>query len=301
MKIKFETVKDVLSHASSFILHDVEEVTKLQCSAFSDVDNFAISAYKKAFIEIRTGLRKLFRYVNIIHPEDIPFKTFDGNGRIKIGQYLAQNKPTLGDISVAMGTEKGNDAGMYHFTVNPISNMPAFRRGINNFTCDLFVHQKNADGNFTTSGVYSYNPIENEALVYRDNCLLLNDYRLTARDVTSLKTAVCSIVLQGVANLVKVPKDLLHAGYVLFNDDFSSSIKNLFANRVNFVVHCNLHKHDLLWLEIAVQAGYLIARVGKTGELHIIENAADVPMLDISSKAYSYIIATRKNMIFLGK
>lgn len=290
MKDKPESMRDVFVHASSFILHDIGEITRLQGSEFSDVDKFSISAYKKAFVETRTWLRKLFRYVNVLSFDEIFFKNFDKTNKLPLEQYLGQNKKTITDISFEMGNvDFKNIKEMSIVTVNPISNMQAFKRGLINFTSDIFVHDKSLAG-IKTINVYSYNCITNELLTWKEDGMYLNEFRLQTKNLSSLNLASWCVVSYGIANIAKMPKCALQAEYLNINDDFSTAMHYLFTSRAHFVVHCNLEKNDLYWLEILLKAGYVIAEIDKLNNITPLENLENI---DLSK---TFIIGNKANL-----
>ncbi|QED22823.1 hypothetical protein [Candidatus Deianiraea vastatrix] len=287
MKVKIVNVKDLFNHLASFLLHDVEEISKMQNASHINIEKFVMHAYRKVFTEADMHLKTLFHNTQLeLWDEIIPFKTFQKNGLVNILSFIKKDiKPSLSEISRQMGRkdEFYNLDNIFHCFIRSISNVPCFCRGMQDFTIDMAFQSLNTKtGINETHEVNIYKPFTKDLLKLTKDGAYLNNYRLVKKDLQSFKDAFIGIVNQDFNNLKYMPHKISSCTHISFYNDYSSCIVDFFCGKIDYIVW---FKKDKFTHDMITDLGYSIELIDKNGSIMLNnENAENASGFIASSK-----------------
>jgi len=298
MKHKILNIKDAFLHVSTFLLHDLDEIAKLQNSPHVNLDKFIMHAYRKVFTEFENALSLIYpnAKLNLLH-NIVPFKTFQSNGYINIFDFIKKDtKQTIAEIAMEMGKNEFNNIKEIDYCyINPISNIPGFNKGMKNFTIDLIIKKRNFEmSEENLIEMYSYNPITKDffRFLHKDGAYL-NDYRLAKKELISLKDAYFGIVAQNFQNLKYLPRKISYGSHVIFSDDNTGTMIDFLSNKVDFFISFQKPQNNSEICNIYNSLGYVI---------YNIDSNCNIIMNDESKNEdaiIGFIASSRHNMNLL--
>lgn len=256
MSKSINSIKEIFSHASTFLLHDLEEVAKLQNAPFADIDSFVEFLYKKVLSEIKYGFKKLYEYSEISISEKIPFRSYEENGLVSSEKIIrSDNAKSISEISKEMGISEFNNTNeISKIWINPISNIPSFIRGYGNVTIDVCVKSESKSGNSEIEDFYIYNPINVELMHYKKGeGVTVNNYRTKIKQATSIFSISCEVVLRKINDIAIMPKESRKYGYITFTQNISTAVVNYLSGKSDALILLNPNESDKYYIDLGMK------------------------------------------------
>lgn len=224
-RVEFKSIEDVIRHAASFALHDIDELSRLANSTHFDAKKFTFLSYKKVFLEIKYGLSGIFDYIKFSYPPSINLSTFNN---VDVSGISLDHGKIISEIADQMSNRKSeNLSNIHNCFVNPISDTKSFYHGIKDFTIDIMI--KGING---ISELYIYNPIQDNMLHYNNvNGILLNKYKIRLNDINTIKNARI-----GYISNTKLEESIHEVSFEYRYNNASSCILDFLSGKIDFVV-----------------------------------------------------------------